>query len=85
MAEAADFMAVADTMAAEGITGALVSDSVSVVTRPTDMRVRSAIPPGSTTSTATGNTIRVALCLMDIKLNRVAALPAATLFLFGVQ
>jgi len=52
-----------------------VSDSVSAFTRLTDMLLRSAIPPDSMTQTACGNTIRVALCRTDIKLDGQAALP----------
>jgi len=52
-----------------GDTIAPVLDSVSAFTRLTDMPLRSAIPPDSMTSTATGNTIPVALCRTDTKLD----------------
>jgi hypothetical protein len=59
----AHFTAVEDIMAPVS-----VSDSVSVSTRLTAMRRRSAIPPVSMMQTAYGNTIRVALCRTDIRL-----------------
>jgi hypothetical protein len=64
LAEAARFTEAEDIMA-------LVSDSVWAFTRPTDMPLQSAIPPDSTKQTACGNTIRVAPCRTDTKLDRV--------------
>lgn len=75
LAEAARFTGVADITAAEDIM-APVLDSVSAFTRLTDMPLRSAVPPDSMMQMACGNTIRVALCRTDIKLDgRAAATP----------
>lgn len=78
MAAVAPIMAVAGTTAAEDITAAEDTtvpalDSVSASTRLTDMLLRSAILRDSMISTATGNTIPVAPCRMDIKLHGRAA------------
>ena len=66
VAETGNSTAVADITVAGDIM-ARVLDSVSAVTRHTDMPLRYVIPPDSTTSTATGNTIPVAPFLMAIE------------------
>lgn len=74
MAEAARFTAVAVTTAAEDITAPAL-DSVSAFTRLTGTPPPSAIPPDSMMQMASGNTIRVALCHTDIRLDERGRTP----------
>ena len=74
VAETGNSTAVADITVAGDIM-ARVLDSVSAVTRHTDMPLRYVIPPDSTTSTATGNTIPVARFRTDTRFDGCATLP----------
>jgi hypothetical protein len=65
---AEDITVVADITAAADIM-ALVSDSVSAFTRPTDMPLRFAIPPDSMTQTGPGYLIQAALYRTGTKLS----------------